>query len=104
MNLIQTLNKEQADRLSAGKTIPDFEPGDTVIAILLAGGLVVIETGHRIDLASPAVAEPAPEPDVCASADLRYAVNRLMFFDGGYVSGTRLRQLAADALPPGCPR
>ena len=31
MNLIQTLNKEQAERLSAGKTIPDFEPGDTVI-------------------------------------------------------------------------
>src|SRR3954452_870571 len=31
MNLIQTLNKEQADRLAAGKTIPDFEPGDTVI-------------------------------------------------------------------------
>ena len=73
-----------------------------VIAILLAGGLVVIETGHRVDLASPAAAEP--EPDVCASADLRYAVNRLMFFDGGYVSGMRLRQLATDALPPGCPR
>src|SRR4051812_2870872 len=31
MNLIQTLNKEQADRLSAGKSIPDFEPGDTVV-------------------------------------------------------------------------
>ena len=31
MNLIQTLNKEQADKLSAGKTIPDFEPGDTVV-------------------------------------------------------------------------
>ena len=31
MNLIQTLNKEQADKLAAGKTIPDFEPGDTVI-------------------------------------------------------------------------
>ena len=31
MNLIQTLNKEQADRLAAGKNIPDFEPGDTVI-------------------------------------------------------------------------
>ena len=30
MNLIQTLNKEQADKLSAGRTIPDFEPGDTV--------------------------------------------------------------------------
>ena len=31
MNLIQTLEKEQAEKLSAGKTIPDFEPGDTVI-------------------------------------------------------------------------
>ena len=31
MNLIQQLEKEQADKLSAGKTIPDFEPGDTVI-------------------------------------------------------------------------
>ena len=31
MNLIQTLNKEQAEKLSAGKNIPDFEPGDTVI-------------------------------------------------------------------------
>ena len=31
MNIIQTLNKEQAERLSAGKNIPDFEPGDTVI-------------------------------------------------------------------------
>ena len=31
MNLIQTLEKEQAAKLSANKTIPDFEPGDTVI-------------------------------------------------------------------------
>ena len=31
MNLIQQLNKEQADKLAAGKTIPDFEPGDTVV-------------------------------------------------------------------------
>ena len=31
MNIIQTLNKEQAEKLTAGKTIPDFEPGDTVI-------------------------------------------------------------------------
>src|SRR6201999_128681 len=31
MNLIQTLNKEQADKLAAGRTIPDFEPGYTVI-------------------------------------------------------------------------
>ena len=31
MNLIQTLEKEQVVKLSAGKTIPDFGPGDTVI-------------------------------------------------------------------------
>jgi large subunit ribosomal protein L19 len=31
MDLIQQLDKEQLDRLSAGKTIPDFGPGDTVI-------------------------------------------------------------------------
>jgi large subunit ribosomal protein L19 len=31
MNLIQTLEKEQLDKLSAGKEIPNFAPGDTVI-------------------------------------------------------------------------
>ena len=31
MNLIQTLEKEQLEKLSANKTIPDFGPGDTVI-------------------------------------------------------------------------
>src|SRR3954464_15826504 len=31
MNLIQQLEKEQVERLSAGKDIPDFEPGDTVL-------------------------------------------------------------------------
>ena len=31
MNLIQQLEKEQAEKLAAGKDIPDFEPGDTVI-------------------------------------------------------------------------
>jgi large subunit ribosomal protein L19 len=30
MNLIQQLEKEQVAKLSAGKDIPDFEPGDTV--------------------------------------------------------------------------
>ena len=75
-----------------------------VIATLLGGGLVFLETSHRVDLASPAATRPVPEPDACAGADLRYAVNRLMFFEGGYVSGMRLRQPAADALPPGCSR
>ncbi len=31
MNLIQTLEKEQIEKLSAGKDIPDFGPGDTVL-------------------------------------------------------------------------
>ncbi len=31
MNLIQTLENEQREKLSAGKSIPDFGPGDTVI-------------------------------------------------------------------------
>ena len=31
MNIIQQIDKEQLDKLSAGKTIPDFGPGDTVI-------------------------------------------------------------------------
>ena len=30
MNLIQTLEKEQVAKLSAGKDIPDFQPGDTL--------------------------------------------------------------------------
>jgi large subunit ribosomal protein L19 len=31
MNLIQQLEQEQVKKLSAGKEIPDFAPGDTVI-------------------------------------------------------------------------
>ena len=31
MNIIQQLEKEQVEKLSAGKTIPDFQPGDTVL-------------------------------------------------------------------------
>ena len=31
MNLIQQLEKEQVEKLSAGKDIPDFGPGDTVL-------------------------------------------------------------------------
>src|SRR6201990_1452589 len=31
MNLIQTLEKEQIAKMSAGKEIPDFGPGDTVV-------------------------------------------------------------------------
>ena len=31
MNLIQQLEKEQVAKLSAGKDIPEFGPGDTVV-------------------------------------------------------------------------
>ena len=31
MNLIQQIEKEQVEKLSAGKDIPDFAPGDTVL-------------------------------------------------------------------------
>ena len=31
MNLIQQLEKEQFEKMSAGKEIPDFAPGDTLI-------------------------------------------------------------------------
>jgi large subunit ribosomal protein L19 len=31
MNLIQTLEKEQMQKLSAGREIPDFGPGDTLL-------------------------------------------------------------------------
>jgi large subunit ribosomal protein L19 len=31
MNLIQKLEQEQIEKLSAGKTIPDFQPGDTLL-------------------------------------------------------------------------
>jgi len=31
MNLLQQLDKEQVEKLSAGKDYPDFEPGDTVL-------------------------------------------------------------------------
>ncbi len=30
MDLIQEINKEQLEKLTAGKTIPDFAPGDTL--------------------------------------------------------------------------
>jgi len=30
MDLIQEINKEQLEKLSAGKTIPEFGPGDTI--------------------------------------------------------------------------
>ncbi|MCH2222489.1 MAG: 50S ribosomal protein L19, partial [Dechloromonas sp.] len=31
MNLIQQLEQEEIARVSAGKTIPEFAPGDTVV-------------------------------------------------------------------------
>jgi len=74
-----------------------------VIAILLAAGLTSLESSHRIELTAAAIAAPLPPEDECASADMRYGANRLMFFDGGFASGSRPRQLLADA-PANCIR
>ena len=41
MNLIQTLEKEEADRLGAARSTPEFQPGDTVRVI------VKIKEGER---------------------------------------------------------
>ena len=42
MNLIAQLDKEQMERLSAGKTMPDFGPGDTLLVHAAAGGVGLI--------------------------------------------------------------
>ena len=43
-----------------------------VIAILLAAGLISLESSHRIELTAAAIAAPLPPEDECASADMRY--------------------------------
>ncbi len=42
MNILETLEQEEIARLSAGRTIPDFGPGDTVIV-----GVNVVEGTRR---------------------------------------------------------
>ncbi len=42
MDIIQTLEKEEMDRLTNGKTIPDFAPSDTVVV-----NVYVIEGEHK---------------------------------------------------------
>ncbi len=59
MNIIQQLEQEQLQKLSAGKTIPDFEPGDTVVVnvkvkegertrIQAYEGVCIARAGHGI--------------------------------------------------------
>ena len=60
MNLLQQLEQEQVAKLSAGKEIPDFAPGDTVIVnvkvvegertrIQAYEGLCIGRSGHGIN-------------------------------------------------------
>ena len=67
--------------------------------LALVARLLWIESGHRTELALPAVIKVA---DRCASADLSYAAGRLMFFDGGFVSGDRRRFVDRSAYPAEC--
>ena len=50
MNVIEELEKEQVAKLSAGKEIPDFGPGDTVIVNVK----VVEGERSRVQAACPA--------------------------------------------------
>ena len=72
-----------------------------VVAAVLTG-LVVIENSHRIELVAPALAAPAVEVAACASADERAAASQFMSYGGGYGSGARLVELAAEAARPNC--
>jgi large subunit ribosomal protein L19 len=60
MNLIQTLEKEQVEKLSAGRTIPEFGPGDTVLVnvkviegdksrIQAYEGVCIARSGHGLN-------------------------------------------------------
>ncbi len=42
MNIIATLDAEEAARLSVGKTLPDFQPGDTIVVN------VKVKEGERV--------------------------------------------------------
>ena len=53
MNIIQQLEKEQLDKLSEGKTIPDFAPGDTVMFSPLAANRDPARFGPDADDISP---------------------------------------------------
>ena len=60
MNLLQQLEKEQLQKLTAGKNIPDFEPGDTVLVnvkvvegertrIQAYEGVCIARSGHGLN-------------------------------------------------------
>ena len=60
MNLLQQLEKEQLQKLTAGKDIPDFEPGDTVLVnvkvvegertrIQAYEGVCIARSGHGLN-------------------------------------------------------
>ena len=58
MNLIQTLEREQMEKLSAGKEIPEFGPGDTVIVNVkvMEGERTRIQAYEGVCIAAPAPA------------------------------------------------
>ena len=52
MNLIQQLEQEQVTKLTAGKEIPDFQPGDTVLVDAQNGELVFTRGESRETVAA----------------------------------------------------
>ena len=71
-----------------------------VMLAALTAGALFIEASRRTEIMPPVVIAPA---DRCADSDMRYAASRLMFLDGGFVSGLNRRQIA-ERLAPDCAR
>ena len=66
MNLIQQLEKEQQEKLSAGRTIPDFEPGDTTrtYRVDIQGSAALLSVDGRFFTSAESTQSPhlAPGP------------------------------------------
>jgi hypothetical protein len=78
-----------------------MRPDIPLIAAVLGAGALFVEASQRTALEAPAAVAAAPATP-CPDMDLHDAMNRLMFLDGGFVSGINRREADRIALPPGC--
>ena len=123
MNLIQTIEQEEAARLSAGKDIPEFQPGDTVIVnvkvvegersrlqayegvcIARSGGGInqsftvrKISYGEGVERVFPLYAPTIAEIAVVRRGDVRRA--KLYYLRGRSGKSARIAERARDVAP-----
>ena len=82
MNTIQTIDAEQIAKLTAGKTIPDFAPGDTVrvnvnvtegerTRVQAFEGVCIARTNRGINPASPCARSPMARAWSACSSSMR---------------------------------